>query len=245
MRIQGHSESNTGGVRSDIVVYAMRWSENGRPGNFGKEILMEVPPEITYRGVDKTDEIEADILKKAAKLDELHPHIVSCRVAVEREPGDQRSGSPYRVRVVARIPPGKELIGSREPGEGESHEPLRVAVKDAFEAVRRQLIKNKEKLQGEVKTDANSAMIGHVVRLFPERGHGFIRTLEGREIYFHQNAVAGDDFGRLAIGTGVRYVQVEGEKGPQASTIKIVDKPGSRVSEVENPQVEQPEGWQS
>ncbi len=204
---------------------------------------MEVPPEITYRGLDKNDEIEDFILEKTAKLDDLHERLISCRVAVEKDPEDQRSGSPYRVRVVVRVPPGKELVGRRDPGQGESHEPLRVAVKDAFEAVRRQLIKLKEKQQGDVKTHPAQQLIGHVVRLFPEEGYGFIRSLEGREIFFHRNAVTEDDFDRLEIGTGVRYFPTDSEKGPQASTVQIVDKLGSRLSKVDEPQVEPPEGW--
>jgi len=40
-----------------------------------------------------------------------------------------------------------------------------------------------------------------------------------------------DDFDRLEIGTGVRFVEEPGEEGPQASTVQIVDKPGSRLSE--------------
>ena len=106
---------------------------------------MQVTPEISFRGLDKSDEITDYILRWCLKLDDLHPHIVSCRVAVEKEPEDQRSGSPYRIRVVVRVPPGKELVGRREPGEGESHEPLTMAIRDAFEAVRRQLIKIKDK----------------------------------------------------------------------------------------------------
>jgi hypothetical protein len=52
-----------------------------------------------------------------------------------------------------------------------------------------------------------------------------------------------DDFERLEIGTGVRYFPSEGEQGPQASTVQIVDKPGSRASKVEDSHVELPEGW--
>lgn len=204
---------------------------------------MEIEPVITFRGVDGSQEITDDIQRRALKLDALQPHIVSCRVAVEKDPEDQRSGSPYRVRVVVRVPPGKEMVGRREPGQGEPHEPLTVAIRDAFEAVRRQLVKTKDKQQGNVKTDPNQEMIGHVVRLFPMQGYGFLRTLEGREIYFHRNAVLGDDFSRLEVGTGVRYFPREGEKGPQASTIQIVDKPGARLSQVDEPQVKQPEGW--
>lgn len=204
---------------------------------------MEVPPEITFRGLEKTDEIEAHIFNKAAKLDEIHPGIISCRVAVEREQEHQRTGSPYRVRVVVRIPPGKELIGRREPGEGRIDDRLQTAVASAFEAVVRQLIKIKEKQQGKVKSAPEQETVGHVVRLFREQGYGFIRSIDGREIYFHKNAVLHADFERLEIGTGVRYFPSEGDKGPQASTVQIVDKPGSRVAKVEDPHVEPPEGW--
>ena len=204
---------------------------------------MEVPPEITFRGLEKSDEIETHILKKAAKLDEIHPGIISCRVAVEREQEHQRSGSPYRVRVVVRIPPGKELVGRREPGEGRIDDRLQTAVSNAFEAVQRQLVKIKEIQQGKVKSAPAQELVGHVVRLFREKGYGFIRSVDGREIYFHKNAVAHEDFERLELGTGVRYFPSEGEQGPQASTVQIVDKPGSRASKVENSHVEPPEGW--
>ena len=54
-----------------------------------------------------------------------------------------------------------------------------------------------------------------------------------------------DDFDRLEPGTGVRYVEEAGAKGPQASTVQIVDKPGVKTpkAEGESP-VEPPLGWQ-
>jgi len=204
---------------------------------------MEVPPEITFRGVEKSDEIETHILKRAAKLDDIHPGIISCRVTVEREQEHQRSGSPYRVRVIVRIPPNKELIGQHEPGEGKIDDRLQTAVTEAFNAVQRQLVKTKEMQQGKVKSAPEQELLGLVVRLFREEGYGFIRSVDGREIYFHKNAVLHGGFERLEIGTGVRYFPSEGEQGPQASTVQIVDKPGSRASKVEDSHVEPPEGW--
>jgi cold shock CspA family protein/ribosome-associated translation inhibitor RaiA len=207
---------------------------------------MEVPPEITYRGIEKTDEIEALIREKAAKLDRIHPGIISCRVAVEREQEHQRSGSPYRVRVAMRIPPGKELVGRIEPGDGEISDRLQTLVAEAFEAVRRQLIKVKDLQQGKVKAPPEQEQIGHVVRLFSGEGYGFIRSTEGREIYFHRNAVLNDDFERLDIGTGVRFFPSGGGgQGPQASTVQIVDKPGGGAAEQNDRQVEPPKGWKA
>lgn len=194
---------------------------------------MEVPLELTFRGVEKTDEIEDHIHRKAAKLDELHPGIISCRVSVEKDQEHQRSGSPFRVRVVVRVPPGKELVGRHKSTQGESTMHLQAVITESFEAVRQQLIKVKEKLQGEVKTSSPDVELsGHIIRLFSDQGYGFLRTLDGRELYFHENAVLHGDFGRLEVGTGVRYFPSEGEQGPQASSVQIIDKPGVRAPKV-------------
>jgi cold shock CspA family protein len=34
-----------------------------------------------------------------------------------------------------------------------------------------------------------------------------------------------DEFDRLEVGTGVQWHQEEGNNGPQASTVRIIDKP--------------------
>lgn len=208
---------------------------------------MRKPLEITYRNVTKSDAIEDLITEKAAKLDRLHDSIISCRVSVEQPQEYQRSGSQYRVRIDLRLPPNKELVTRRESGQGEMHEGLRKIITAAFQAMERQLKKAKGKQENHTKTNpaqANAEETGLVVRIFPDGGYGFIKTLNGREIYFHQNSVIHNDFDRLEIGTGVRLVQTEGDKGPQASTVQIVDKPGSRISKKEQSNVEVPQGWQ-
>lgn len=78
-----------------------------------------------------------------------------------------------------------------------------------------------------------------------EGDYGFLRTLDtGREIYFHRNSVSDRDFERLEVGTGVQFAEEEGEMGPQATTVQIVDKPGARVSKPTETNVESPMGWQ-
>ena len=67
--------------------------------------------------------------------------------------------------------------------------------------------------------------------------------MQGREVYYHRNAVLQDDFERMEIGTGVRFVASQGEKGPQASTVRFVDKPGVLAAKVGDPRVDVPEGW--
>jgi cold shock CspA family protein len=190
---------------------------------------MVIDPEITWRGMKKRSDLDRHIRLKAAKLDRYHDRIISCRVAVEKEQKEQHAGGSFRIRVIVRVPPGKEMIGRYESGELESNFHPEVAVKEAFDAIRRQLLKVKNKQQGETKSHPmQEELVGHVITLFRDKAYGFIRTREGREMFFHKNAVLNDDFDRLDIGTGVRYFPSEGEKGPQASTVQIIDKPGIR-----------------
>jgi len=51
-----------------------------------------------------------------------------------------------------------------------------------------------------------------------------------------------DDFERLEVGTGVRCFPRECEKGPQTSTVQIIDKPGAAMAQVPEQKVETPEG---
>ena len=61
-------------------------------------------------------------------------------------------------------------------------------------------------------------------KILPQEGYGFLASDDGREIYFHRNSVLGRAFPRLKIGTTVRFVEEPGEKGPQATTVRIISK---------------------
>jgi cold shock CspA family protein/ribosome-associated translation inhibitor RaiA len=188
---------------------------------------MEVPLKITFRNVRKDTKIEGLIHQQAAKLERVCDHIVSCRIAVEKPQEHQRRGNPFRVRIDVTVPPEHELVVVRDSSEGDLHEQLSTVIRDAFGAMRRQLRKLVEKQHGDVKTHPEQEIGGLVVRLFPEQGYGFIKSLDGHEVYFHKNSLPGDEFDRLEVGTGVQWVEVQGDKGPQASTVRIVDKPGA------------------
>ncbi len=186
---------------------------------------MEKPLQIAYRDIEKTEALESLIREKIAKLEKLHDRITSCHVAVERPQRHQDSGSPYRVRIDVRVPPGHELIARHEPGQGEMHDSLELIIRDTFESVWRQLRKVKEKQQGDTKKHPDQQAVAVVEEIFPDEDYGFLRTVEGRRIYFHRNSVLQNDFDRLREGTGVSIAVEMGDDGPQASTVHIVDQP--------------------
>ena len=53
---------------------------------------------------------------------------------------------------------------------------------------------------------------------------GFIETDDGYEIFFSRNAVLNDAFDQLVVGSEVRFVEQEGDKGPQASSVRLIGK---------------------
>jgi len=206
---------------------------------------MQVPLEVTYRDVPHTEAIEALVQEKVAKLERVCDHISSCHIAIEKVHDRPRSGSPYRVRIDLTVPPGHELIADQNPSEGTQYEPLEAVIRDAFEAAERQLKELTQRQRQQVKTHPMQETTGLVTQLFPDENYGFLKTLEGQEVYFHRNSVLHGDFDRVEIGTGVHCFVEAGAQGPQASTVKIVDKPGAHVPESsEAEEIEPPLGWQ-
>lgn len=179
---------------------------------------MKIPFQLTVRNMSLSDAAAAEIRDRASKLDLHYDQIVSCRVTVEVPHRHQHKGVLYDVRIDLTVP-GSELIVKREPDED-----LYVAIRDAFDAARRQLTEYSRRQRGVVKNH-EIAPRARVAKLFADRGYGFLETDDGREIYFHQHSVVNGGFDRLDVGTEVRFSEAEGEQGPQASMVALVGKP--------------------
>lgn len=184
---------------------------------------MRIPLELNCGNIGKTEALEALVRKELDKLERVCPHMVSCRVSIERPQKHQQTGSPYRVRVNVRVPPGHDLVSKREAGEGDIHEELATVVRHAFRAMQRQLRGLTAKQRGEVKTHDAQQTTAVIERLVREKECGFLRTVDGRQIYFHRNSVLNRDFEELEIGAGVSFSESMGEEGPQATTVRIIE----------------------
>lgn len=176
--------------------------------------------QITFRDVEPSPAVEAAIREKAGKLGEIFDRITSARVVIERPHRRHHEGTLFHVRVDLRVP-GREIVVSREPAAHHAHEDVYVAIRDAFDATKRQLEDYVREVRGKVKVHEPPPH-GRVVRLDREQGYGFVETPELREVYFHRNSVVDARFDELAVGDAVRFVEEPGEKGPQASTVHLV-----------------------
>jgi cold shock CspA family protein len=185
---------------------------------------MEMPLAISYRDIEKTEALEAHIRERTSKLETVHNNVISCRVAVEQPHRSRRTGNPYRVRVAVRVPPEHEIVVTRDPGEPSADDTVTAAVNEVFETVYRRLKKLGQIQRDEVKHHSHHEANAIVAKIFDKEGYGFLETVDGREVYFHENSVLNDKFKGLKQGDSVRYVEREGEKGPQASTVRLVDR---------------------
>lgn len=183
---------------------------------------MQVPLQIAFHETPLSDAVEAEIREKAAKLEEFFDRIISCRVVVESAHKHHHQGRLYGIKIHLVVP-GEEIVVDRGHHDKHAHEDIYVAIRDAFDAVRRLLEDYARRMRGQVKTHASAWSHGHVARIFPEEGYGFIASPDGLEIYFHQNSVLHHGFGDLHVGAPVLYVSEEGEKGPQASSVRLAD----------------------
>ncbi len=211
---------------------------------------MQVPPEISIKGFQMNNDIDVLLQKQFTRLERVCDYITSIRVAIEKEQGRHQLGNPYRIRLDVRIPPNHEIVvrrqtvlheDRREITEPEAEpemvskkflssrkdEPLPSAIRRTFDSARRQLERLVQIQRKEVKSHPQNQVMGFVEKIYRDDDYGFIRSLEGQQIYFHKNSSLHGEWERLQAGTGVRYVEEPGDKGLQATSMEIVDKPGA------------------
>jgi cold shock CspA family protein/ribosome-associated translation inhibitor RaiA len=207
---------------------------------------MDKALQITFRNMPASAAIEANLREKAAKLESLYDKIMSCRVIVEAPHRHHHKGKAYQVRIDLTVPGGelvinrapkrlnpaklklpevsdKDLTESHEPSRHGAHEDVYVAIRDAFDAAGRKLQDFGRRRRGKVKVHEPTAL-ARVTKLFPFEDYGFLGTADGREIYFHKNSVLPPGFDFLVEGSEIHFTEEMGEKGPQATTVRVIGK---------------------
>lgn len=198
---------------------------------------MLLPVQVTFRNIEEHAGLEAYVQREAAKLERFFDRISSCRVIVER-PQKAASTRIYHVRIDLGVP-NEELVvkhvpslhgtledlqtqkSRREARSVLSHKTPKRAIHEAFQEMARRLQDYARRQNGVVKTKQRIEE-GVVKEILPEDGFGFLETDDGREIYFNQASVLASHFPQLRIGSKVKFAEESGNKGPQASTVKII-----------------------
>jgi ribosome-associated translation inhibitor RaiA len=109
---------------------------------------MKKPVEIRFLGMEASPAVEAVAREKVAKLEGPGRELTSCRVTIEALHKHQQQGRPFAVRLDVTLP-GHELGIDRVQNED-----VYVALRDAFDGLRRRLDETLRRDRGEVKTHA-------------------------------------------------------------------------------------------
>lgn len=184
---------------------------------------MQRQPEIDFHGVDLSAAVRDTILLRIEKLERYASDIIGCRVAVEaphRHADPNHHAVRYEVRIHVELP-GDDLHVQGGHGDDSANADINVAIRDSFDTAERLLKKRGARRRREVKHHEQPP-VARVVELFPDQDYGFLEDGDGTRIYFHRNAVLGEGYDALTLGSLVHYVDEQGEKGRQASTVRPV-----------------------
>jgi ribosomal subunit interface protein len=187
---------------------------------------MQTSVEIDFQDIDPTPAVREAINQHVAELERRFSRVTACRVVLKGPGNHHRTGGLYEVNIRLALPDGREVNVGRTAQNDERHSDLTFAINDAFKRARRQLQDQVRRLQRQVKT-REAPPTATVVRLDESGEFGFLETADGQEVYFHRNSVL-DGFDRLTVGSRVTFAEEMGEKGPQASTVKLLGKHGLR-----------------
>ncbi|MBX3646253.1 MAG: ribosome-associated translation inhibitor RaiA [Rhodocyclaceae bacterium] len=109
---------------------------------------MQRPLQITFKDIAHSDAVEQHIREKAAKLETFYPNIIGCHVTVELPHKHHHQGKEHNVRIDIKVP-GSEIVVNRD-----KHEDIYVALRDAFDAAKRQVEEYGRRQRGDVKHHA-------------------------------------------------------------------------------------------
>lgn len=175
---------------------------------------MQIPLQITVRDIPQSEAVEARIRQKVDKLEEFFSHIISCRVVLEAPHKHKHQGKHYNLRIDIGVP-GHEIVVNRDHDED-----VFVALRDGFDAAKRQLEEYARRMRRETKTHAPE-LVGRVLRLSPDEGIGFIAGPDGTEHYFDRANVVSPRFEQLKEGDEVKFIEEIAGEGAQAKRVSI------------------------
>ena len=188
---------------------------------------MQIPIEIAFHNLPKSDWAENEIRNHVSRLEEIYDRLTTCRVRVDQRASNANNSIPPVVRIEISVPGHNNIVVAHEPDhlQRKFQAPdLRNAINEAFRIAERQLTQYKDQLQDRTAAaghDAANTYLGQVAEITPAQDFGFLLTASGGLLYFHRNSILSGDFDRMKVGTEVHYVEEVGDTGPIATKVRV------------------------
>lgn len=175
---------------------------------------MQLPSQIVFRDLPRSNAIETDIRKRIKKLSLFSDHIMHCDVEIEKVNKNPQSGKIFLTKITITVP-GRDIVINRKQNED-----IYVALRDAFNAARRQLKNYERQNRGQVKHHELPTR-GLIITLLQDDNIGFINS-NGIEYYFTQDNVVHPDFNRLKEGQFVHFIPTMDRVGHRAHRVSLM-----------------------
>ncbi|MBT8344985.1 MAG: cold shock domain-containing protein [Desulfofustis sp.] len=157
----------------------------------------------------KIDEEKEKLLKNYAGF-VLHLRVSIAATAHHKEGG-------YEVKVVASVPNDTVVVTRK----GDPVRPLLIEAFDVLTLQLKEILRKKRKSKKQPEPAVAGDSVGIIHKVSPHESYGFITTFDDREIYFHENALKNIHIDDLVEGDSVIYGESLGDKGPQASWVRV------------------------
>jgi len=151
----------------------------------------------------------------------------------EIEPGAQCTHKNTGLRYAVVAVEGEEVLLEAQT---EGHEPLTVPVDlfvrefhlgERYAAARRGRSRGRGRrsgASGPTPAPTGPKSKGKIKKMVRDRGFGFIRGDDGKEVFFHRSGMNGTDYDNISEGDTVEYVIQEGPRGARAEHVRAVSQ---------------------
>lgn len=183
---------------------------------------MSIDPVITWRNMPHSEAVDAIVRERFAAIARLEPRLIRGRVVFDAPHKRRVSGRGFDVRIHLELP-GPDIDVARSVRQGEAADDVLRAVNAAFSALERRLKERRREKGGKEVKHHPPVLHGEVVELEPELGYGWLRADDGREVYFERDSLVHGQWERIALGDRLRFREMEGDKGPFAADVSVID----------------------
>jgi ribosome-associated translation inhibitor RaiA len=123
-----------------------------------EEDIMSTPVRITFRHMRPSAAAEENIRGHVQYLERLFDALTSCRVVIDAPPSHRNKGGAFSVHVELTMP-GREIFVSTDHESSEAHRDVYVAIRDAFEAAKRQLDAHVRRQRGDLRSHSQPSTL--------------------------------------------------------------------------------------